>query len=173
MELCLHNHKRFHAVHTGTTFTDNHSPSTHIFTYRRSEHLPHPVTVFSQPYNHSVKFYQCFVCSLVCTNGIRREHGCEWYVIKGAEGTMESHVRLTCSILPAYSNALWFYGCKLYLYFPIYIQQDATLHSLFTSGNLSTCFGWYLHPSSGAQTTVSTASGICQTVTATCGYSGR
>ena len=28
------------------------------------------------------------------------------------------------------------------------------------SGNCSTCFGWYLHPSSGAQTTVSTASGI-------------
>ena len=30
------------------------------------------------------------------------------------------------------------------------------------SGNCSTCFGWYNHPSSGAQTTVSTASGICQ-----------
>jgi len=30
-----------------------------------------------------------------------------------------------------------------------------------------------LHPSSGAHTTVSTASGICQTVTATCRYSGR
>jgi len=26
------------------------------------------------------------------------------------------------------------------------------------SGSFSTCFGWYLHPSSGAQTTVSTAS---------------
>jgi hypothetical protein len=25
---------------------------------------------------------------------------------------------------------------------PIYIQQDATLHSLFISGNCSTCFGW-------------------------------
>jgi len=47
----------------------------------------------------------------------------------------------------------------------IYIQQDATLHSLFLSGNCSTCFVWYLHPSSGALTTVSTASGICQTVT--------
>ena len=44
-------------------------------------------------------------------------------------------------------------------YIPIYIQQDATLHSLFVSGNCSTCFGWYLHPSSGAHTTVSTASG--------------
>ena len=41
------------------------------------------------------------------------------------------------------------------------------------SGNCSTCFGWYHHPSSGGQTPVSTGSGICQTVTATCCYSGR
>ena len=47
-------------------------------------------------------------------------------------------------------------------YIQIYIQQDATLHSLFISGNCSTCFGWYLHPSSGANTTVFTASGTCQ-----------
>src|SRR5215475_7337034 len=51
-----------------------------------------------------------------------------------------------------------------------YIQQDATLHSLFISGNCSTCFGWYFHPSSGAHTTVSTASGICHTVTAISRY---
>jgi len=38
------------------------------------------------------------------------------------------------------------------------------------SGNCSTCFGWYLHPSSGAHAIVSTASCICQTVTATCRY---
>jgi hypothetical protein len=41
------------------------------------------------------------------------------------------------------------------------------------SGNCSTCFGWYLHPSSGAQTAVSTASGICHTVIAICRYGGR
>jgi hypothetical protein len=35
-----------------------------------------------------------------------------------------------------------------------YIQQDATLHSLFISGNCFTCFGWYFHPLSGAHTTV-------------------
>jgi hypothetical protein len=52
---------------------------------------------------------------------------------------------------------------------PIYIQQDATLHSLFISGNCSACFGWYLHPSSGAHT-ISTAPGIFHTVTTTCGY---
>jgi hypothetical protein len=58
---------------------------------------------------------------------------------------------------------------------PIYvhIQQDATLHSLFISGNCSTCFGWYFHPSSGAHTTVSTAPDICHTVTAICRYRGR
>ena len=31
-----------------------------------------------------------------------------------------------------------------------YNQQDATLHSLFISGNCFTCFGWYFHTSSGA-----------------------
>jgi hypothetical protein len=55
----------------------------------------------------------------------------------------------------------------------VYIQQDATLHSLFISGNFSTCFGWYFHPSSETHTTVSTASGICHTVTAICRYRGR
>ena len=44
-----------------------------------------------------------------------------------------------------------------------YIQQDATLHSLTISGNCSACFGWCLHISSGAHTTVFTASGTCQT----------
>jgi len=55
---------------------------------------------------------------------------------------------------------------------PIYIQQDAKLHSLFISGNCYTCFGWYFHPPSGAHTTVSTAFGICHTVTAICRYRG-
>ena len=34
---------------------------------------------------------------------------------------------------------------------PKYNQQDATLPSLFISVNCSICFGWFLHPSSGAQ----------------------
>jgi hypothetical protein len=34
--------------------------------------------------------------------------------------------------------------------------------SVVLSVNCSTCFGWILHPSSGAQITVSTASGTCQ-----------
>jgi hypothetical protein len=51
-------------------------------------------------------------------------------------------------------------------YIPIYIQQNATLHSLFISGNCSKYFGWYFHPSSGAHTTVSTTSGIFRTFTA-------
>ena len=58
-------------------------------------------------------------------------------------------------------------------YIPIYIQQDETLHSLYISGNCCTCFCLYLYSSSGTQTTVSTESGTCQTVTATCRYRGR
>jgi hypothetical protein len=38
------------------------------------------------------------------------------------------------------------------------------------SGNFSICIGWYLPPSSGEQTTVSTASGIYHTVTAICRF---
>jgi len=51
---------------------------------------------------------------------------------------------------------------------PIIIQQYANIYILFISVNRSTCFGWYLHPSSGAHVTVSTASDISKTVTATC-----
>jgi len=40
------------------------------------------------------------------------------------------------------------------------------------SGNCSTCFGWYHHPTSGAQTTVYTTSGICHTVISVCRYRG-
>jgi hypothetical protein len=58
-------------------------------------------------------------------------------------------------------------------YISIYIQQDATLHSLFISGKYYTRFGWYFHPSSEAHTPVSTASGICHTVTAICRYRRR
>jgi len=47
----------------------------------------------------------------------------------------------------------------------IIVQQDATIYSSFISANCCTCFGWYLHPSSGADTNVSTASGIIETVT--------
>ena len=53
----------------------------------------------------------------------------------------------------------------------IYFQQDATLHSLFTSGKL--LYMWYFHPSSGAHTTAFTVPGTYQTVTATCRYCGR
>jgi hypothetical protein len=47
----------------------------------------------------------------------------------------------------------------------ITVQQAATTYSLFISVNCSTHFWWYLHPSSGAHVTVSTASGIIKTVT--------
>jgi hypothetical protein len=74
-------------------------------------------------------------------------------------------VLLVCKDLVSFSD-FNVYGSVHRKYIPIYIQQDAALHSLFVSGNCSTCFGWYFHPSSGAHTPVSTASGICHTVTA-------
>ena len=48
------------------------------------------------------------------------------------------------------------------------MQQEGTIYSSFISANCSTCFGWNLHTSSGAHITVSTVSGINETVTATC-----
>ena len=51
---------------------------------------------------------------------------------------------------------------------PIIVPKDETIYSLFIYVNRCTCFGWYLHPSSGAHVTVSTAYGSSKTVTATC-----
>ena len=80
-----------------------------------------------------------------------------------------------CHLLVLLGDLTFIGSCivSIFQYTILYIQQDATLHSLFVSGNCSTYFGWYFHPSSGAQTTVSTASGICHTVIAICRYRGR
>jgi hypothetical protein len=64
-------------------------------------------------------------------------------------------------------NLLRYYNVQHCTYMSKIAQQDAPIYSLFISVNCSTCFGWYLHPSSGA-ITVSTESGISVTVTATC-----
>ena len=61
-----------------------------------------------------------------------------------------------------YSKFLSFSGpCIISIFLLIYFQRDATLHSLFIYGKRSTCFGWYLQPSSGAHITVFTVSGTC------------
>jgi len=52
-------------------------------------------------------------------------------------------------------------------------QTRYKITQFILSGNCSTCLGWYHHPSSGAQTTVPTACGICHTVIAICRYRGR
>ena len=39
-------------------------------------------------------------------------------------------------------------------YTPVTVQEDSTIYSLFISPNRFTCFGWYLHPSSGVHVTV-------------------
>jgi hypothetical protein len=43
-------------------------------------------------------------------------------------------------------------------------QQDAHVTEFILSDNCSTCFGCYYHPSSGAQATITTASGNRYTV---------
>jgi hypothetical protein len=43
-------------------------------------------------------------------------------------------------------------------------QQDAQVTEFISSDNCSTCFGCHHHPSSGAQTTVTTASGNRYTI---------
>ena len=53
------------------------------------------------------------------------------------------------------------------------VGNNKKVTQFILSGNCSTCFGWYHRSLSGAQTTVSTASGICHTVTATCRHRGR
>jgi len=52
----------------------------------------------------------------------------------------------------------------------IYTQTRYNVKHFILSRSCSTRFGCYHHPSSGAQTTVSIASGICHTVTAACRY---
>ena len=53
------------------------------------------------------------------------------------------------------------------------MQQDTKLHSLFIYGKLRYLFRVASKPIIRGNTTVSTASGSCQTVTATCRYGGR
>jgi len=60
----------------------------------------------------------------------------------------------------------------IHLYSNIYPTR-CNITQFILSGNCCTCFGWYHHPSSGVQTIVSTASGICHTVTVTRRYRGR
>jgi hypothetical protein len=49
---------------------------------------------------------------------------------------------VTVATITSYFNV---YGSVHRKYISLYIQQDATLHNLFTSENCSTCFKWY-HP---------------------------
>ena len=50
---------------------------------------------------------------------------------------------------------------NIFVYKP---QQDAQVTEFILSDNCSTCFGRHYHPSSGAQTTVTTVSGNRYTV---------
>jgi hypothetical protein len=62
--------------------------------------------------------------------------------------------------------------CLMLLYCSDICPTRCNYTQFILSGNCSTWFEWYLRPSSGAHTTVSTASGICHTVTVICRYRG-
>jgi hypothetical protein len=68
--------------------------------------------------------------------------------------------------------ALFIFRVINFIFFNIYPTR-CNVTQFILSGNWSTCFGWYFHPSSGAHTTVSTASLICHAVTAICRYRER
>ena len=77
-----------------------------------------------------------------------------------------------CALLRHYAASSGNY-VFIYIYIYIYIYPTrCNVTQFILSGKCSTCFGSYLHPSSGAQT-VSTASGICPSVTAICRCRGR
>jgi len=69
--------------------------------------------------------------------------------------------------------SLTFMGPCILIIFQYIYPTRCNVTQFISSGSCSTCFGWYLHPSSGAQTTVSTACGICHAVTAICRDGGR
>ena len=90
--------------------------------------------------------WHCIICHYLKN---KRYFACD---IKMKKGTVSVHPNNTyCTIYPTRYNATQF----------------------ILSGNCSTCFGWYHHPPSGAETTVSTASGNCHTVIAIFRYPWR
>jgi len=87
--------------------------------------------------------------------------------VRSAGGEYSDILKAAASLMTK-MEIFTFKGPCIVKYMPIIVQQDATIYSLFMPVNRSTRFGWYLYPSSGAHVTVSTASGISKTVTATC-----
>jgi hypothetical protein len=78
------------------------------------------------------------------------------YIQKKQSGTkVTSH-----SVLKSQRPYVIFQYTRVHVY-----PKRCNVTQFILSGNCSAWFGWYHHPSSGAQTTVSTASGICHTVT--------
>ena len=82
--------------------------------------------------------------------------------VKAGSSPRKKKVLLRKACWGTYVSSFWYISNKMQRY-TVYLFLE----------NCSTCFGWHLHPYSGAHTTVFTVSGTCQTVTATCRYRGR
>jgi len=72
-----------------------------------------------------------------------------------------------------FSSKVNVYGYVHRKYTPVYIQQDATIHSLFYLKTVLHVSGDTITHHQERKTTLSTASGICHTVTVTCLDSGK
>ena len=109
----------------------------------------------------------CFDIAAYCR--IQRHIPEDQVKTSGTAETCNTHGQeMTCAHIFQYiSNKM-----QCYTVYFIWYPTSCKVTQFILSGNCSTCFGWYLHSSTGAHTTVFTASGICQTVTATCHYRG-
>ena len=93
------------------------------------------------------------ICKQLCTSGMLSGGLNEnWRTGRNFLNVLDQIVTSSSEVN---DSRFWFdvYGSMHHKYIPIYIQQDATLHSLFISGNCSTCFGCCFLPSSRARTT--------------------
>jgi hypothetical protein len=104
-----------------------------------------------------------------------------WFSLCGSQSCCCSmELSSACCVPLTAMQPLWSWGCFLFhelypgklgkLIFQYIYTTRCNVTQSILSRNCSACSGWYFHLSSGAHTTVSTASGICHTVTATCRY---
>jgi len=97
--------------------------------------------------------FLCFAAS--CCHKLGSNTFCE--VVKG----IVSACSISCEAQVGRSSIWRLWGRCIANVLQYVSNKMHALHSLFISGNCSTYFGCYFHPSLGAHTTVSTASGIC------------
>jgi hypothetical protein len=89
----------------------------------------------------------------------------QWFLVHRQREWMQPTTKRNLYISSRSIRSLRCASGKIYLYILLYkSQQDAHVTEFILSDTCFTCFGRYCHPSSGAQTTVTIASGNLYTV---------